>query len=78
MASIIAGAECFRFFLRRGLTAARDRHDIDIAKTPHGVDMVRPDKARTDNAHSDPFHVEPSAEEENGKAYSTSATRVPR
>ncbi len=53
----LARAERLRLLLRRRLTAARDRDDVDVAETPHGVDMMRPDEARTDDSHSDPFHV---------------------
>ena len=64
----LARAERFRLFLRRRLAAARDRHDVDVAETPHGVDVMRSDEARPDDSHTDPFHVaSPPMREENGR-----------
>jgi hypothetical protein len=40
----------------RTIGARRYRDDIDEAETPHGIDVVRPDKSRADEAHPDPAH----------------------
>ena len=52
-------AERLRLLLRRRLAAARDRDDVDVAETPHGVDVMRADEPGADDPHSDPFHFEP-------------------
>ena len=54
-----ACAERFRFPVGGRLVAARDRDHVDVAKTPHGVDVMRADEARTDDTHPDPFHDAP-------------------
>ena len=39
---------------RRFLSTARDRNDVDEAKSPHRINVVHADKARADEAHADP------------------------
>jgi hypothetical protein len=46
--------------LGAGVTAAGDGHNIHVAKTTDGVEVMRADEAGADESHSDAFHVSAS------------------
>ena len=43
----------------RCLGAAGDRHDVDVAETPHRIDVMRADEAGSDETHSNSCHASP-------------------
>ena len=49
------GAKLFGFALPRFFIAPRHRHDIDISKTPHRIEMMRPDKTGSDDSNAYSF-----------------------